>query len=74
MIGSSHSVTIGRFEPAKSRDGESEHIQISIIVSMLQVKGIVRRATQDETVSPGLVRCVAEIMKPSFLHLESVLH
>lgn len=52
MIGSSHLVAIGRFEPAKSGDGESEHIQISIIVSMLQIKGTVRRATQDETVVP----------------------
>jgi hypothetical protein len=67
MVGSSHSVTIGRFEPAKSGDGESEHIQISIIVSMLQVKGTVRRATQDETVSPGLVRCVAKIVEPVIL-------
>ena len=74
MVGSSHSVTIGRFEPAKSGDGESEHIQVSIIVSMVQVKGTVRRATQDETVSPGLVKCVAEIAEPSFLHFERVLY
>jgi hypothetical protein len=74
MIGSPHSVTIGRLEPAESGDGESEHTQISIIVSMLQVKGTVRRATQDETMSPGLVRYVAEIVEPSFLHLEGVLH
>ena len=74
MIGSSHLVTIGRFEPAKSGDGESEHIQISIIVSVFQVKGTVRRATQDETVSPGLVKCVAEIVESPFLHLESVLY
>ena len=65
---------VGRFEPAKSGDGESEHIQISIIVSVLQVKGTVGRATQDETVSPGLVKCVAEIVESPFLHLESVLY
>jgi hypothetical protein len=52
MIGSSHLVAMGRFEPAKSGDGESEHIQIPIIISMIQVVGAVRRAPQDETVVP----------------------
>jgi hypothetical protein len=74
MIGSSHLVALGRFKPAERGDGEGEYIQIPIIVWMLRVEGIVRRATEDETGFPGLVKWIAEIAKPSFLHLESVLY